>query len=98
MVSQSEVLPMIMPTTGLAIGDGLKVIGARNAYNPNPLPMTNNPRPQARPPQTSDIPRGTRTTVVPAILSCQDCLSSSITTQMKPSPQTTIEMKQLKAR
>ena len=44
------------------------------------------------------VPFGTRTIVVPAILSCQDCHSSSNETQMKPRPATAMDRNPPRAR
>src|ERR1035437_403985 len=60
--------------------------------------MTNTPHDSAGRAYTSDTPLGTRTTVVPAILSCQDWRWSSNATQMKPSPSTMSERNEASAR
>src|SRR6516164_1053410 len=50
------------------------------------------------PAQTSDTPRGRRTTTVPAILSCQPCFSLSQMIQRKPRNRTISEKAPAKAR
>src|SRR3984893_11298021 len=46
----------------------------------------------------SDTPFGVRTTTVPAILSCHDCLSLSMAIHRNPRPTTASDRKQLSAR